>query len=101
MINRRMPNGYRPRKTCVEAALQQEQQGIKPVKNYAEAFKSRTVILFCLQYALWSIGVYGFVMWLPSIIKAAPQHGYCENRMAVFRSLCFGDHRHVNSLLFF
>jgi sugar phosphate permease len=31
------------------------------------------VILLCLQYALWSIGVYGFVIWLPSIIKAAPQ----------------------------
>ncbi|MBA4053758.1 MAG: MFS transporter [Marivirga sp.] len=52
--------------------MQKEQQGIKPVKNYAQAFKSKVVILLCLQYALWSIGVYGFVMWLPSIIKAAP-----------------------------
>jgi len=52
--------------------LQKEQAGIKPVKNYLEAFKSKVVILLCLQYALWSIGVYGFVMWLPSIIKAAP-----------------------------
>jgi sugar phosphate permease len=30
------------------------------------------VILLSLQYACWSIGVYGFVMWLPSIIKSAP-----------------------------
>ncbi len=52
--------------------MQQEQQGIKPVKNYTDAFKSKVVILLCFQYALWSIGVYGFVMWLPSIIKAAP-----------------------------
>ena len=52
--------------------MQKEQQGIKPVKNYAAAFKSKAVILLCLQYALWSIGVYGFVIWLPSIIKAAP-----------------------------
>jgi sugar phosphate permease len=52
--------------------LQEEQQGLKPVKNYAAAFTSRTVILLSLQYACWSIGVYGFVMWLPSIIKAAP-----------------------------
>jgi sugar phosphate permease len=52
--------------------LQEEQNSIKPVRNYAEAFKSRTVILLCFQYALWSIGVYGFVMWLPSIIKSAP-----------------------------
>src|SRR4028119_619420 len=62
-----------PDKDALEAALQKEQQGIKPVKNYAAAFKSKAVILLCLQYAFWSIGVYGFVMWLPSIIKAAPQ----------------------------
>ena len=59
-------------KKALKDALEKEQQGIKPVKNYGEAFKSRVVILLCLQYALWSIGVYGFVMWLPSIIKAAP-----------------------------
>ncbi len=61
-----------PEKDALESALQKEQQGIKPVKNYMTAFKSRAVILLCLQYAFWSIGVYGFVMWLPSIIKAAP-----------------------------
>lgn len=59
-------------KQQLEEKLQAEQQGIKPVRNYAEAFRSKTVILLCLQYALWSIGVYGFVMWLPSIINAAP-----------------------------
>jgi sugar phosphate permease len=59
-------------KNDLTGKLQQEQLAIKPVKNYAEAFKSWTVILLCLQYAMWSIGVYGFVMWLPSIIKAAP-----------------------------
>ena len=59
-------------KQDLEDTLHLEQQGIKPVKNYAAAFKSKTVILLCLQYALWSIGVYGFVMWLPSILNAAP-----------------------------
>lgn len=59
-------------KQDLDEKLQQEQLGIKAVKNYAAAFRSRTVILLCLQYALWSIGVYGFVMWLPSIINAAP-----------------------------
>jgi len=56
----------------LQAQLDLEQQSIKPVKNYAVAFRSRIVILLCLQYALWCIGVYGFVMWLPSIINAAP-----------------------------
>src|SRR5688572_3378672 len=60
-------------KIALEAILEREQQGIKPMKNYAAAFKSKVVILLCLQYAFWSIGVYGFVMWLPSIITAAPQ----------------------------
>lgn len=59
-------------KQALTDQLEREQQGIKPVRNYGEAFKSRVVVLLCLQYALWSIGVYGFVMWLPSIIKAAP-----------------------------
>lgn len=61
-----------PEKNDLEEQLQLEQASIKPVKNYMEAFKSRAVILLCLQYALWSIGVYGFVMWLPSIINSAP-----------------------------
>lgn len=65
-------------KQAVESALQKEQQGIKPVKNYAAAFKSKAVILLSLQYALWSIGVYGFVIWLPSIIKAAPHMSMIE-----------------------
>ena len=65
-------------KHAVESALQKEQQGIKPVKNYAAAFRSSAVILLSLQYALWSIGVYGFVIWLPSIIKSAPQINIIE-----------------------
>ncbi len=52
--------------------LQDEQLGIQPVKNYWRAFQSRVVILLSLQHFLWSIGVYGFVIWLPSIIKSAP-----------------------------
>ncbi len=59
-------------KSDLQEKLDFEQQNIKPVKNYAEAFKSRIVVMLCLQYALWCIGVYGFVMWLPSILNAAP-----------------------------
>lgn len=58
-------------KEGLQKKMLEEQQGIKPVKNYAEAFRSRVVILLCFQYALWSIGVYGFVMWLPNIIQEA------------------------------
>ncbi|MCO7518494.1 MULTISPECIES: MFS transporter [unclassified Pseudomonas] len=58
-------------KAALRQALEAEQQGIKPVKNYAEAFRSPTVIILSLQYFCWSIGVYGFVLWLPSILKQA------------------------------
>jgi len=62
-------------KNQLKRVLQQEQQIIKPVKNYLTAFKSTPVILLCLMYVLWSIGVYGFVIWLPSILHAAPGMG--------------------------
>lgn len=58
-------------KSGLQEALDLEQQAIKSVKNYGQAFKSKVVVLLCLQYALWSIGVYGFVLWLPDIIKKA------------------------------
>jgi sugar phosphate permease len=59
-------------KLALEEELKKEQEELAPVKDYRAAFKNKTVVLLSLQYALWSIGVYGFVMWLPSIIKAAP-----------------------------
>ena len=39
------------------------------VKNYWAAFRTPRVIFLAAQYFFWSIGVYGFVLWLPSIIK--------------------------------
>ncbi|KON70859.1 MFS transporter [Peribacillus butanolivorans] len=58
-------------KKNMESVLQEEQAALKPVKDYREAFKSKQVIVLSIQYFTWSIGVYGFVMWLPSIIKKA------------------------------
>lgn len=65
-------------KLALEEQLLREQDNIKPIKNYAAAFKSRFVVLLSLQFALWSIGTYGFMMWLPSAIKAAPDMGIVE-----------------------
>lgn len=62
-------------KKILEDALHKEQQGIKPVKNYAAAFKSRIVVLLCVLYIFWSFGMYGFVIWLPSIITKASGTG--------------------------
>jgi sugar phosphate permease len=54
---------------ALDAQLTAEQKGIPPVRNYAAAFKSPLVMALSAQYFLWSIGVYGFVIWLPSILK--------------------------------
>jgi sugar phosphate permease len=62
-------------KTDLSLALEKEQQAVQPAKNYWEAFKSKNVILLSLQYFCWSIGVYGFVLWLPSILKSASKMG--------------------------
>ena len=65
-------------KDDLEKILSDEQKNIKPVRNYREAFKSRNVVLLCAQYFCWSIGVYGFVLWLPSIIRGASNLGMVE-----------------------
>lgn len=56
-------------KQALADTLAAEQAAIKPVRNYTEAFRSPAVVMLCAQYFCWSIGVYGFVLWLPSILK--------------------------------
>lgn len=58
-------------KRAVENALAAEQQAIKPVKNYREAFRSPKVLSLAFIHFFWNIGMYGFIMWLPSILKTA------------------------------
>jgi sugar phosphate permease len=65
-------------KQALQQQLEEEQKGIKAVRNYGEAFRSRNVILLCAQYFAWSIGVYGFVLWLPSILRSGMQMGMVE-----------------------
>lgn len=59
----------------VEETLRREQQDIAHVRNYWAAFRTGNVILLAAQYFFWSIGVYGFVIWLPSIIKGSSRLG--------------------------
>jgi sugar phosphate permease len=60
---------------AVEAALEKEQAGLKPAGGYKKALLSSNVLLLCLQYFLWSLGIYGFVFWLPSIVSAGAKTG--------------------------
>jgi sugar phosphate permease len=44
-------------------------------RDYVQALKERNVVLLALQYLLWSVGVYGFVFWLPTIVKVGSGYG--------------------------
>lgn len=60
----------------IERRLDAEQEDLQPVQGgYREALSSRNVIVLSVQYLLWSIGVYGFVFWLPTILKTAQHNG--------------------------
>ncbi|WP_338575086.1 MFS transporter [Erwinia billingiae] len=58
-------------KRSIEEALAAEQENIKPVKNYREAFRSPKVLALAFIHFFWNIGMYGFIMWLPSMLKSA------------------------------
>ncbi|GLY64865.1 MFS transporter [Amycolatopsis taiwanensis] len=62
-------------KSAVLAELDAERAQATPAKTFAAAFRSRPVVLLSLQYLLWSIGVYGLVFWLPSIVSAGSGRG--------------------------
>jgi sugar phosphate permease len=60
---------------ALEAALDQEQAVITRVPNISAALRNPNVILLCVQYFFWCIGVYGFVLWLPVIIQKGSTQG--------------------------
>lgn len=56
----------------LEAALDKERlltAGSAGWASVASALRRPDVLLLSLQYFCWSLGVYGFVLWLPSIVR--------------------------------
>ncbi|GAB3567455.1 MFS transporter [Amycolatopsis endophytica] len=66
-------------RNAVDTAIAAEQAGLAPPTGtrhpLLDALRSRDVLVLSAQYLLWSIGVYGFVFWLPSIVKAGLSAG--------------------------
>jgi sugar phosphate permease len=54
---------------ALERRLSAEQIGIAPVAEVRKAFLRGDVLLLSAQYFCWSLGVYGFVLWLPTIVQ--------------------------------
>jgi sugar phosphate permease len=61
-----LPEGERSR---VEQALAEEQAGLPAARPLTQVLRSRNVLVLSAQYLFWSIGVYGLVFWLPTIVK--------------------------------
>ena len=57
------------------SSLEREQLLLAPVSGMKQVLRKPAVILLCLQYFFWSVGVYGFVLWLPSIIQKGANRG--------------------------
>ena len=53
----------------LEAQLEEEQRGIPKVPNLRAALTSPLALMLALQYFCWSAGLYGFILWLPSILR--------------------------------
>jgi sugar phosphate permease len=60
---------------ALDNQLQREQTVLPKVASMSAALKNPNVILLCLQYFLWCIGLYGFVLWLPVIIQKGSSQG--------------------------
>jgi sugar phosphate permease len=63
--------------TCTQLSqqLEREQWLIPQVANVESALRNPGVIWLCIQYFFWSVGVYGFVLWLPSIVQKGAARG--------------------------
>jgi sugar phosphate permease len=55
--------------------LEREQWLLPQVADFKSALRNPNVVLLCIQYFCWSVGVYGFVLWLPTIIQSGASRG--------------------------
>ena len=54
---------------ALEAKLDSEQRSIAPVGSIRAALLRRDVLLLIAAYFCWSLGIYGFVLWLPTMVR--------------------------------
>ena len=58
-----------PARDYLSHRLEDEQQVLPSATDFKSALRNPSVLWLCIQYFLWSVGVYGFVLWLPTVIK--------------------------------
>jgi sugar phosphate permease len=53
----------------LEQRLTREQAEVAPVESTRSVLLRKDVVLLAVQYFCWSLGIYGFVLWLPTIVR--------------------------------
>ena len=67
---------------ALETRLAEEQQGLSSDVPRREVLLRSDVLLLSLQYFCWSLGIYGFVLWLPTIVRqGASMHSALPHSM--------------------
>jgi sugar phosphate permease len=56
---------------ALEAELEREQLLVPRMSGLSEAFRQPNVVRLCINYFFWSLGIYGFVLWLPVVVRNA------------------------------
>jgi sugar phosphate permease len=59
----------------IETALAAEQRDLPKPRGIRDVMRSQPVIVLSVQYFFWSVGVYGLVFWLPSIVEKLTGRG--------------------------
>jgi sugar phosphate permease len=49
--------------------LTREQNAIPGIPNFMRALKTPSVVMLSITYFSWSLGLYGLVLWLPTIVR--------------------------------
>ena len=60
---------------ALEERIDEEQVGLPRIADLREALARNEVRVLCALYLCWSLGVYGFVLWLPTIIRSGARIG--------------------------
>lgn len=53
---------------ALNAQLADEQRSVPPVRGARQALLRGDTLLLSAQFFLWSVGAYGFILWLPTIV---------------------------------
>ncbi len=60
---------------AIERKLAEEQSALPSIGTWRQAFARADVLLLSVIYFCWSVGVYGFVLWLPTILRSGATMG--------------------------